>query len=58
MAFEDRSGNDFVDRKFLLIEDFDVMRGVLRALLKRCGAQRVDTAANAREALQHMQHKK
>ncbi len=58
MAFEDRSGNDFVDRKFLLIEDFDVMRGVLRALLKRCGAQRVDTAANAREALQHMQHNK
>jgi DNA-binding response OmpR family regulator/Tfp pilus assembly protein PilF len=37
-------------RPFLLVEDFEAMRGVLKGLLVRCGAARVDTAANGREA--------
>jgi CheY-like chemotaxis protein len=37
-------------RPFLLVEDFEAMRGVLKGLLLRCGAARVDTAANGREA--------
>lgn len=39
------------DRKFLLVEDFDAMRSVLKGLLLRCGAQRVDTANDGREAV-------
>lgn len=35
---------------FLLIEDFEAMRSVLKGLLLRCGAQRVDTAKDGREA--------
>jgi len=40
----------FGTRLFLLIEDFETMRGVIRGLLRRCGAQRVDTAASSEEA--------
>lgn len=36
--------------EFLLIEDFEAMRSVLKGLLLRCGAQRVDTARDGREA--------
>ena len=39
------------DRKFLLVEDFEAMRSVLKGLLLRCGAQRVDTAGDGREAV-------
>jgi len=39
------------DRKFLLVEDFEAMRSVLKGLLLRCGAQRVDTANDGREAV-------
>jgi CheY-like chemotaxis protein/Tfp pilus assembly protein PilF len=38
------------NRKFLLVEDFEAMRSMLKGLLLRCGAQRVDTATDAREA--------
>jgi DNA-binding response OmpR family regulator len=38
------------NRKFLLVEDFEAMRSMLKGLLLRCGAQRVDTANDAREA--------
>jgi len=38
------------DRKFLLVEDFEAMRSVLKGLLLRCGAQRVDVATDGREA--------
>lgn len=55
MSTDNCANNPFSTRRFLLVEDFDVMRGVLRSLLKRCGATQIDTAANAREALQHMQ---
>ncbi|MFG6433104.1 tetratricopeptide repeat protein [Roseateles sp. LYH14W] len=37
-------------KDFLLIEDFEAMRTVLKGLLLRCGAQRVDTARDGREA--------
>ncbi len=37
-------------RHFLLVEDFEAMRGVLKGLLLRCGAPHVDTAANGRDA--------
>jgi len=40
----------FGSRQFLLVEDFETMRSVIRGLLRRCGAQRVDTAASAEEA--------
>ena len=40
----------FGPRQFLLVEDFETMRGVIRGLLKRCGAIRVDTAATGEEA--------
>jgi CheY-like chemotaxis protein/predicted negative regulator of RcsB-dependent stress response len=40
----------FGPRNFLLVEDFETMRSVIRGLLRRCGAQRVDTAASADEA--------
>ncbi|MBV8605394.1 MAG: response regulator [Pelomonas sp.] len=40
----------FGSRKFLLVEDFETMRSVIRGLLRRCGAERVDTAASADEA--------
>ena len=36
--------------EFLLVEDFEAMRSVLKGLLLRCGAQRVDTAKDGREA--------
>ncbi len=39
------------DRKFLLVEDFEAMRSVLKGLLLRCGAQRVDVASDGREAV-------
>jgi DNA-binding response OmpR family regulator/predicted negative regulator of RcsB-dependent stress response len=37
-------------RDFLLVEDFEAMRSVLKSLLLRCGARRVDTAKDGREA--------
>lgn len=51
MPIENPSNANFSTRSFLLVEDFDVMRGILRDLLRRCGAKRIDVAANAREAI-------
>lgn len=36
--------------EFLLVEDFEAMRTVLKGLLLRCGARRVDTARDGSEA--------
>ncbi|RZL37175.1 MAG: tetratricopeptide repeat protein [Rubrivivax sp.] len=36
--------------EFLLVEDFEAMRSVLEGQLLRCGARRVDTAKDGREA--------
>jgi len=41
-------------RRFLLVEDFEAMRTVLKGLMLRCGAERVDTAADGREAVRLM----
>lgn len=38
------------DTRFLLVEDFEAMRSMLKGLLLRCGARRVDTASDGREA--------
>ena len=58
MAAEDSYKNDLINRTFLLIEDFEAMRGILRDLLRRCGARRIDIAANAKEALSLMRRGK
>lgn len=52
MAVEEPGKVNFATRSFLLIEDFEAMRGILRDLLRRCGARRIDVAANAKEAQQ------
>jgi CheY-like chemotaxis protein/thioredoxin-like negative regulator of GroEL len=41
-------------RRFLLIEDFDAMRTVLKGLLLRCGAEKVDAVGDGREAVRLM----
>jgi DNA-binding response OmpR family regulator/Flp pilus assembly protein TadD len=38
-------------RSFLLVEDFEAMRGVLKGQLLRCGATRVDTAVDGLSAV-------
>lgn len=42
---------EFANLSFLLVEDFDAMRGILRDLLRRCGARRIEVAANGIEAI-------
>ena len=44
------------DRKFLLVEDFEAMRSVLKGLLLRCGAQHVDTATDGRDAIKFLRN--
>lgn len=51
MAVADPHKSNFINRTFLLIEDFEAMRGILRDLLRRCGARQIEVAANAKEAL-------
>lgn len=51
MAVIDPDKSDFAARSFLLVEDFEAMRGILRDLLRRCGAKRIEVAANGQEAL-------
>jgi CheY-like chemotaxis protein len=46
------------DSDFLLVEDFEAMRSVLKTLLQRCGARRVDTARDGREATQMLSAKR
>jgi CheY-like chemotaxis protein len=41
-------------RRFLLVEDFDAMRTVLKGLLLRCGAEKVDAVSDGREAVRLM----
>lgn len=42
---------EFASKRFLVIDDFDGMRNVLRDLLKRCGARQIDMATTGHEAL-------
>lgn len=44
--------DDFASRRYLVVEDYDPMCGVLRELLRRCGAQKVSVAANGTQAMQ------
>lgn len=58
MAVEEPGKANFATRSFLLIEDFEAMRSILRDLLRRCGARRIDVAANAKEAQQILRRSK
>ncbi|MBS0356999.1 MAG: response regulator [Proteobacteria bacterium] len=51
MVVVDPNRANFADRSFLLVEDFEAMRGILRELLRRCGARHIEVAANGIEAL-------
>jgi CheY-like chemotaxis protein/Tfp pilus assembly protein PilF len=51
MAIVDPRGALFERRSFLVVEDFEPMRAILRELLRRCGAKRIETAANTRAAM-------
>lgn len=51
MAVADPHKSNFTNRSFLLVEDFEAMRCILRDHLRRCGARRIEVAANAKEAL-------
>lgn len=51
MAVEDPRKACFANRSFLLVEDFEAMRGILRDLLRRCGARQIEVAANGTEAI-------
>lgn len=42
---------DFASKRFLVIDDFDGMRKVLRELLYRCGARQIDTVGNGKDAV-------
>lgn len=58
MTVEDPHKSNFANRSFLLVEDFEAMRGILRDLLRRCGARRIEVAANAKDALALLQRNK
>ncbi|MBI3286378.1 MAG: response regulator [Burkholderiales bacterium] len=42
---------EFANKRFLIVDDFDGMRKLLRDLLRRCGAHQIDVAGNGNEAL-------
>lgn len=42
---------EFTTKRFLIVDDFDGMRNLLRDLLRRCGARQIDVAATGNEAL-------
>ena len=44
----------FCAKRYLVIEDFDNMRQILRDLLLKCGGKRIDLAADDREAITAM----
>lgn len=51
MRIHDLPPPDFSKLSFLVVEDFEGMRGILRSLLGRAGASRVDFASHAGQAL-------
>lgn len=42
---------EFANKRFLIVDDFDGMRNLLRDLLRRCGAHQIDVAANGSDAV-------
>lgn len=51
MATMDQPRIDFGTRRFLVVDDFDGMRNILREMLRRLGARQIDVAANGEDAL-------
>lgn len=45
------SNSDFVSRKYLIVDDFQGMRSMLREMLKAFGAKDIDMASNGKEAI-------
>ena len=58
MAVADTSKIDFATKRFLVVDDFDGMRNILREMLRRCGARQIDTAANGDDALANLMRNK
>lgn len=56
MQGDQLTGNEFVRKRALVVDDFDGMRSILRDLLRKVGTQNVDTAANGSEALAALAH--
>ncbi|MFA7240428.1 MAG: tetratricopeptide repeat protein [Sulfuricellaceae bacterium] len=51
MAMFLNSNSMFVGKRFLIVDDFQGMRGMLREMLKSFGAKDIDMAANGKEAI-------
>lgn len=51
MPIEDPIKVAFSSKRFLVVDDFDGMRNILRELLRRCGGRQIDTAGNGAEAI-------
>ena len=49
---------DLSNTRFLIIDDFGNYRSMLRSILVSCGAQSIDDAANAKDALKKVIHNK
>ena len=47
--------NDYRDKKFLIIDDFENFQRILKAMLMELNAKHVDTAANGLQAIQQCQ---
>lgn len=58
MVFANDSHNAFADRRFLIVDDFQGMRSMLREMLKSCGAKDIDAASNGSEAISMLEKNK
>jgi tetratricopeptide (TPR) repeat protein len=48
----------FVDKRYLIIDDFQGMRSMMREMLKAFGAKHIDTASNGNEAIANLEKNK
>lgn len=51
MAFLSNLNSMFVGKRFLIVDDFQGMRGMLREMMKSFGAKDIDMVANGKEAI-------
>lgn len=58
MKIQDLPRPDFSRKSFLIVEDYEGMRGILRDILGRAGAQRVEFAVNGAQALSHLENRR
>lgn len=58
MVFTTDSHNAFAERRFLIVDDFQGMRSMLREMLKSCGAKDIDAAPNGNEAINMLEKNK